>query len=188
MTSAMSPSAGISRIHWKPRRCSRSWEQNMWSSRAGAGCGRTKFLLRNGADAVAYPEKQLAKWAAIRYTSNHIFSYIELDGDPTQNLEAFEAVVRAMKEAASATVRSTTRSTAIRSAAIPALLAKYVRAAAAERAKAFRCPSCRSWDYIKITTAPRSAITRPCRRSRPSAEYIENRQKVTGKGEFYHGN
>ena len=26
-------------------------------------------------------------------------SYIELDGDPTQNLEAFEAVVRAMKEA-----------------------------------------------------------------------------------------
>ena len=38
-----------------------------------------KFLLRNGADAVAYPEKQLAKWAAIRYTANHIFSYIELD-------------------------------------------------------------------------------------------------------------
>ena len=38
-----------------------------------------KFLLRNGADAVAYPEKQLAKWVAIRYTANHIFSYIELD-------------------------------------------------------------------------------------------------------------
>ena len=38
-----------------------------------------KLLLRNGADAVAYPEKQLAKWAAIRYTANHIFSYIELD-------------------------------------------------------------------------------------------------------------
>ena len=35
---------------------------------------QAKFLLRNGADAVAYPEKQLAKWAA-----NHIFSYIELD-------------------------------------------------------------------------------------------------------------
>ena len=28
---------------------------------------------------MAYPEKQLAKWAAIRYTANHIFSYIELD-------------------------------------------------------------------------------------------------------------
>ena len=26
---------------------------------------QAKFLLRNGADAVAYPEKQLAKWAAI---------------------------------------------------------------------------------------------------------------------------
>ena len=40
---------------------------------------QAKFLLRNGADAVAYPEKQVAKWAAIRYTANHIFSYIELD-------------------------------------------------------------------------------------------------------------
>lgn len=40
---------------------------------------QAKFLLRNGADAVAYPEKQLAKWAAIRYTANHIFDYIELD-------------------------------------------------------------------------------------------------------------
>ena len=38
-----------------------------------------KFLLRNGADEVLYPEKQLAKWAAIRYGSNHIFDYIELD-------------------------------------------------------------------------------------------------------------
>ena len=40
---------------------------------------QAKFLLRNGADEVVYPEKQLAKWAAIRYTANHIFSYIELD-------------------------------------------------------------------------------------------------------------
>ena len=37
-----------------------------------------KFLLRNGADYVTYPEKQLATWAAIRYTSNHILDYIEL--------------------------------------------------------------------------------------------------------------
>ena len=28
---------------------------------------QAKFLLRNGADEVVYPEKQLAKWAAIRY-------------------------------------------------------------------------------------------------------------------------
>lgn len=37
-----------------------------------------KFLLRNGADDVVYPERQLAKWSAIRYTSDHIFDYIEL--------------------------------------------------------------------------------------------------------------
>ena len=40
-----------------------------------------KFLLRNGADEVVYPEKQLASWTAIRYTSDHILDYIELDGD-----------------------------------------------------------------------------------------------------------
>lgn len=38
-----------------------------------------KFLLRNGADEVVYPEKQIAKWAAIRYTSDHILDYIEVD-------------------------------------------------------------------------------------------------------------
>ena len=41
--------------------------------------GQAKFLLRNGADEVVYPEKQVAKWAAIRYSSNHILDYIELD-------------------------------------------------------------------------------------------------------------
>ena len=34
---------------------------------------QAKFLLRNGADQVVYPEKQVAKWAAIRYTADHIF-------------------------------------------------------------------------------------------------------------------
>ena len=38
-----------------------------------------KFLLRNGADEIVYPEKQLANWTAIRYSSDHIFDYIELD-------------------------------------------------------------------------------------------------------------
>lgn len=38
-----------------------------------------KFLLRNGADAVVYPEKALAEWTAIRYTSDHILDYIALD-------------------------------------------------------------------------------------------------------------
>jgi len=40
-----------------------------------------KFLLRNGADEVVYPEKQLAKWTAIRYSADHILDYIELDGE-----------------------------------------------------------------------------------------------------------
>ena len=40
-----------------------------------------KFLLRNGADEVVYPEKQLANWTAIRYSSDHIFDYIELNRD-----------------------------------------------------------------------------------------------------------
>lgn len=40
-----------------------------------------KFLLRNGADEIVYPEKQLATWTAIRYTSDHIFDYIELDDE-----------------------------------------------------------------------------------------------------------
>ena len=39
----------------------------------------SKFLLRNGADEVVYPEKQVAKWASIRYSADHILGYIELD-------------------------------------------------------------------------------------------------------------
>lgn len=38
-----------------------------------------KFLLKNGADAVVYPEKQLGKWTAVRFSSEHILDYIELD-------------------------------------------------------------------------------------------------------------
>ena len=41
--------------------------------------GQAKFLLRNGADEIVYPEKQLASWMAIRYSSDHILDYIELD-------------------------------------------------------------------------------------------------------------
>ncbi len=40
-----------------------------------------KFLLKNGADEIIYPEKQLADWVAIRYSADHIFDYIELDDD-----------------------------------------------------------------------------------------------------------
>ncbi len=38
-----------------------------------------KFLLRNGADAVIYPEKQLAAWSAMRHTTNNIFDYVKLN-------------------------------------------------------------------------------------------------------------
>ena len=40
---------------------------------------QAKFLLRNGADEVILPEKQIAEWAAIRYASNHILDYIRID-------------------------------------------------------------------------------------------------------------
>ena len=42
---------------------------------------QAKFLLRNGADEVVYPEKQMAIWSAIRYSSDHIADYISLGDD-----------------------------------------------------------------------------------------------------------
>ena len=43
--------------------------------------GQAKFLLRNGADEIVYPEKQLASWMAIKYSADHILDYIEIDND-----------------------------------------------------------------------------------------------------------
>ena len=43
--------------------------------------GQAKFLLRNGADEIVYPEKQLADWMAIKYSSDHILDYIEIADD-----------------------------------------------------------------------------------------------------------
>ena len=40
-----------------------------------------RFLARNGADEVIYPERQLAEWTAIRYSSNHILDYTPLSED-----------------------------------------------------------------------------------------------------------
>ena len=42
---------------------------------------QAKFLLRNGADNVVYPEKQLAAWTAVRCSSENILEYIELDNE-----------------------------------------------------------------------------------------------------------
>lgn len=40
-----------------------------------------KFLLKNGADQIVYPERQFAIWTAIRYGSDHVSDYIRLDAD-----------------------------------------------------------------------------------------------------------
>lgn len=40
-----------------------------------------KFLLRNGADEVVYPEGQLAAWTVMRYTTEHVKDFIDLDGE-----------------------------------------------------------------------------------------------------------
>lgn len=37
-----------------------------------------KFLLRNGASAVVFPERELGFWTAIRYSSDNIANYVEL--------------------------------------------------------------------------------------------------------------
>ena len=50
-----------------------------------------KFLLRNGADDVIYPEKQMASWAAVRYTADYVFDYVEL----TPEHSIFETAVPA---------------------------------------------------------------------------------------------
>ncbi len=48
-----------------------------------------KFLLRNGADDVIYPERQMATWAAVRYSSDHVFDYVEL----TKEYSIYETTV-----------------------------------------------------------------------------------------------
>lgn len=57
-------------------------------SRAGRDV-QAKFLLRNGADDVVYPEKQIASWTAMRYTADHILDYIEID----DNYSIFEITI-----------------------------------------------------------------------------------------------
>lgn len=37
-----------------------------------------KFLLRNGADEVIYPDRDIAEKAAVRFSADHIFDYVEL--------------------------------------------------------------------------------------------------------------
>ena len=39
---------------------------------------QAKFLLRNGADEVIYPEKEMAEECAVRYSMDNIFDYMEM--------------------------------------------------------------------------------------------------------------
>ena len=39
-----------------------------------------KFLLRNGADEVVYPERDIAEKTAIRFSANHVLDYVGLPG------------------------------------------------------------------------------------------------------------
>ncbi|MEG0228119.1 MAG: NAD-binding protein, partial [Lachnospiraceae bacterium] len=36
-----------------------------------------KFLLRNGADEVFYPDRDIAERLAVKHSANHVFDYIE---------------------------------------------------------------------------------------------------------------
>lgn len=40
-----------------------------------------KFLLKNGADEVIYPDRDIAEKLAVRHSANHVFDYIELTED-----------------------------------------------------------------------------------------------------------
>lgn len=42
---------------------------------------QAKFLLRNGADEVIYPDRDIAEKVAVRYSANHVFDYIELNDE-----------------------------------------------------------------------------------------------------------
>jgi trk system potassium uptake protein TrkA len=48
-----------------------------------------RLLLRNGADEIVYPEKQMANWTAMRVGSDNIFDYLEL----TDEYAIFEVLV-----------------------------------------------------------------------------------------------
>ena len=40
-----------------------------------------KFLLACGADEIIYPEKEMADWAAVRYSGDHVYDYTRLSPD-----------------------------------------------------------------------------------------------------------
>lgn len=83
-------------------------------------------------------------------TNGGHISYIELDGDPLKNLDAFEAVVRCMKESGVGYGSINHPWTVTRYAVIPVLLMRYVPGADAGTAKVSAWKSCTSWDCTAI--------------------------------------
>lgn len=49
-------------------------------SKAGRAI-HAKFLLKNGADEIVYPEKDMASKTAVRFSSNHLIDYFEISDD-----------------------------------------------------------------------------------------------------------
>lgn len=48
-----------------------------------AGEFHAKFLLRNGADQVIYPERDMARHAAVKYSANHVLDFFQLTPEYT---------------------------------------------------------------------------------------------------------
>lgn len=42
---------------------------------------QAKFLLRNGADEVVYPDRDIAEKVAVRFSASHVFDYIEFNDE-----------------------------------------------------------------------------------------------------------
>ena len=42
---------------------------------------QAKFLLRNGAEEVIYPDRDIAEKVAVRYSANHVYDYIEVNDE-----------------------------------------------------------------------------------------------------------
>ena len=40
-----------------------------------------KFLLRNGADFIVYPERQIGEWTALRFASDNLLDFFQIDHD-----------------------------------------------------------------------------------------------------------
>ena len=55
--------------------------EGLWRPVCGVPCGggiHAKFLLRNGADQVIYPERDMARHAAVKYSANHVLDFFQL--------------------------------------------------------------------------------------------------------------